>query len=104
VILEDTAQIWLASSGTIQVFTEEQELMHILNLSKKNPVTCMAQHQNLVWVGSTGWISLYDVETLEFMGCFEAHSAPVTSIVSIGTDYVWSTASADICVWNVKVL
>ena len=96
-------QIWVVSPHCIHVYSGGQ-LLHILNVAKKIEIRCVAQHMNVAWVGVGNEIYVYDIETLDLLGSWEAHSTPVNFILSVGDSFVWTSSNREICVWSVNNL
>ena len=61
----------------------------------------MVQHESLVWIGSTDQISIYDIETLNFNGCWDAHKGDILSMISVGNSVWTASSSGEISVWDV---
>ena len=57
-----------------------------------------------LWVASGTQILLYDPASGELKAMFEAHSSPVTSMISVSSQQVWTASTqGEIAIWHVEV-
>ena len=42
------------------------------------------------------------MDTLEFLGSFEAHRFEITAIETVGDEFVWTAAGNEVIVWRVE--
>ena len=64
----------------------------------------MVQHDKLAWVAVGNEIFVYDIDTLELMGSWEASKGSVDALESVGSGFVWSSSGREISIWQVKEL
>jgi len=92
-------QVWIASPHCIHIYVDGQ-LLHILNTTKKQEITALAQNENFVWVSVGNEIYAYDIETLDLAGSWEAHESPVSVILYLSNGIVWTASKREIGVWQ----
>ena len=72
-------------------------------MEKKASLSHVCQHNGQAWVVVNNEIYLYDIDTLDFLGSWEAHKTNVTAIISVGDSFVWTAAQNEVTVWEAEV-
>jgi len=101
-------RVWLASptSSTLHVYEpyiKGCQLVSLTQLPKKNlHVSFVHHHKDLVWVGASDHIVLYDPDSLECVGCWAAHKgANINHSAQVADNEVWTSAdSGQISCWQ----
>jgi len=76
--------------------------LHLLNVEKKASLSHVCQHNKQAWVVVNNEIYLYDIDTLDFLGSWEAHKNQVDAIISVGDQFVWTASQNEITIWEAQ--
>lgn len=96
--------VWVSSpqQGQIAICSlETAELISTIENRDLIGMNGMALHKDYIWVANSGSIFMYDCNSFECIGCFQAHhSGRMAMIIESVGDTVWTVCSTVLRIWD----